>query len=473
MFLLLTGNTHIQPDSSLKPFASPDHLDPQLQSFLEEASTRLCEWLANAGKSGPLPSLSVMPEVAPSLNGLSKQSLLDDLQLVMEGAYQPSHPGALAHLDPPPLTASIVADLICAGLNNNLLAEELSPSLSRLERQLCQWFAERIGFSMQSGGVAASGGSLSNLMALVVARYHSGLNNDKEAVVLVSEDAHVCFAKAIRVMGLQNDALQKVATNQDGQISIELLQSQLNKLRSQSKKCFAIVATAGTTVRGAIDPLLQLADIAKKEGIWLHIDGAIGGIFAISQKTSPMLNGISKADSITLNPQKLLGITKTSSLLLVANKSNLTSTFSTGLPYIEPSSGEEAHGGEIGLQGTRAGEVLKLWLGLRQLGEVGIDQLLENSISRRIFFEEQLDPSKFNIISGPLHLISFTPKELNIKQSKSWSIETRQKLLDNKFMLSRPNHDARYYLKAVMGNPHTKKVHLIQLATLLNRSVGL
>ena len=114
-----------------EPFASPDGVDPQLKVFLESTCSLLCEWLANAGKTGPLPSLSLIPDVAPEEEGLSMQALLDDLRLVMEGAYQPSHPGSLAHLDPPPLTASIVADLICAGLNNNLLAEELSPSLSR------------------------------------------------------------------------------------------------------------------------------------------------------------------------------------------------------------------------------------------------------------------------------------------------------------------------------------------------------
>ena len=119
----MAGNTHIKPVSSLDLFASPDKLDLELKSFLEEASLRLCKWLANAGHSGPLPTLTVMPEVAPNLEGLSKDVLLNDLQLVMDGSYPPSHPGSLAHLDPPPLTASIVADLICAGLNNNLLAE--------------------------------------------------------------------------------------------------------------------------------------------------------------------------------------------------------------------------------------------------------------------------------------------------------------------------------------------------------------
>jgi glutamate/tyrosine decarboxylase-like PLP-dependent enzyme len=99
-----------------------------------------------------------LPDVAPGVEGASVESLLSDLQQVMDGAYQPSHPGALAHLDPPPLTASIAAELVCAGLNNNLLAEELSPGLTGLEHDLCRWFCHRIGLPSGSGGVLASGG---------------------------------------------------------------------------------------------------------------------------------------------------------------------------------------------------------------------------------------------------------------------------------------------------------------------------
>ena len=467
----MAGKKDIKPVPSLEPFASPDQLDLELQSFLEEACSRLCKWFANAGQTGPLPSSGVMPEVTPSVMGGKKESLLADLQLVMDGAYQPSHPGSLAHLDPPPLTASIVADLICAGLNNNLLAEELSPSLSRLERLLIQWFVERLGLPLQSGGVAASGGSLSNLMALVVARNVAGLQNDPTAVVLASQDCHVSFAKAVRVMGLNADALIKVNTNPQGQLAIESLKYQLQRLKLEGKKCLAVVATAGTTVRGVIDPLEEIGNFCLSQGLWFHVDGAIGGVFALSEKTSYLLKGISKANSITLNPQKLLGIAKTSSLLLVANQSNLISTFSTGLPYVQTTWGEDVHGGEMGIQGTRPAEVLKLWLGLRQLGQNGIERLLVESICRRDYLESRLDSSKLEIISGPLHLISFTPKQSDKKQSEQWALATRKVLLEENFMLSTPLLNGRYYLKAVMGNPHTKFQHLDKLADLLNKSL--
>ena len=124
----LFGSTRSSSASTdLSAFASPEALDPQLQRFLEEASARLCQWMGSASHGHPCHPLRLLPEAFPEETDWGSR-LLDDLQQVMDGAYQPSHPGALAHLDPPPNTASIAAEMICAGLNNNLLAEELSPA---------------------------------------------------------------------------------------------------------------------------------------------------------------------------------------------------------------------------------------------------------------------------------------------------------------------------------------------------------
>ncbi len=455
----------------MDPFASPHNLDRELHSLLAEASSSLCDWLAESGGQGPMPDSFDLPEVSPAKKGVSNKVILSELKLLMNGSYRPSHPGSLAHLDPPPLSASIVGELICAGLNNNLLAEELSPSLSFLERKLCKWFCQKLGLGDFSGGVAASGGSLSNLMALVMARNFAGLESDASAVFFASDDCHVSFSKALRIMGLKDESLLKVPTDENGELNISGLRSTLEKTKTEGKKCFAVVATAGTTVRGAIDPLSEIARFCKKEKIWLHVDGAIGGVYGLSTITSEMVQGLGSADSITVNPQKLLGIPKTSSLLLVANKNNLYSTFSTGLPYAEPITGNDFHGGEIGIQGTRSAEALKLWIGLRQLGEEGIEKILLDSIEKRCYLESIIDSSKFKIISGPLHLLALTPINYTSSQAYDWSIKTRNSLLVNKFMLSRPMYRDRYYLKAVMGNPNTKFEHLEILANLINHSI--
>ena len=133
-----------------------------------------------------------------------------------------------------------------------------------------------------------------------------------------------------------------------------------------------------------------------------------------------LLDGIAAADSITVNPQKLLGIAKTSSLLLVRDQTALQETFHTGLPYMEPAL-TGVHGGELGLQGSRPAEILKLWLGLRQLGEDGIASVLQQALARRHRLESRLDTSRLEIISGPLHLLACTPCGADAERSARWS----------------------------------------------------
>jgi L-2,4-diaminobutyrate decarboxylase len=453
------------------PFAAADQQDVVLLQLLEQASERLCRWLGSAAHRPPLPGISLMPAIEPQWLGLAPEQLLADLDLVMDGAYNPGHPGALAHLDPPPLAASIVGDLICAGLNNNLLAEELSPSLSRLERSLMAWLAEQIGLPPGSGGVPASGGTLSNLMALVIARRERQLGCCGQAVVLASADAHVSIGKALAVMGLPPTALHTIATAPGGGMDAFALEDRLGGLQRQGLPVIAVVATAGTTVRGAVDPLPDLAAICQRHGVWLHVDGAIGAVFALSERHRPRVAGLELADSITVNPQKLLGITKTSSLLLLARPQALERSFATGLPYMEPSWGG-GHGGESGLQGTRPAEVLKLWLGLRQLGLEGIETLLDQAIARRDHLQQLLQVhSGLSLVSGPLHLLAFTPAHASAAEAEVWSRQTRQRLLDAQLMLSRPLYGGRFHLKAVLGNPNTGTAELERLASLVASSV--
>ena len=456
----------------LPPFADPSALDPGLQAFLDQASELLCQWLASATSRAPLPALSALPGIEPQSFGLGSQQLLTDLHLIMEGAYNPGHPGAMAHLDPPALTSTIAADLIVAGLNNNPLAEELSPSLSRLERSLLGWLGHRLGLGEQANGVPASGGTLSNLMALVCARKARGLQERSDAVVLCSDDAHVSLDKAVRVMGLAADALQRLPCDDAGQLDPQALSDALNRLDQQGRPVIAVVGTAGTTIRGAVDPLETIAELCRSQQIWLHVDGAIGAVFALIDSHRSRVEGLGLADSLTVNPQKLLGITKTSSVLLLKQPQWLAETFATGLPYMDPS-WVGHHGGEYGLQGSRPAEILKLWLGLRQLGLTGIEAILDGAVQRRqrlcSLLEELRSPSgrRLNCLSGPLHLLAFCPEGLDAPAAARWSEATRRQLLEGQLLLSRPLVHGQHHLKAVLGNPHTGDGELRKLAAIV------
>ena len=288
---------------------------------------------------------------------------------------------------------------------------------------------------------------------------------------MASIDAHVSLAKALAVMGLPPEALRQVAVDSQGRLDPTALELELDQLERAGLPVIAVVATAGTTVRGAVDPLSAIAGICQRRGLWLHVDGAIGAVFGLVPAHRHRVAGLEGADSITVNPQKLLGITKTSSLLLLARPQALAEAFHTGLPYMEPSWGG-SHGGESGLQGTRPAEILKLWLGLRQLGLVGIEAVLDGAIQRRRQLQALLTPNeRLQLVGGSFHLLAFTPQQLDAAGSQAWSDRTRQRLLQEQLMLSRPHYAGRHHLKAVLGNPHTKPAHLENLARVVHASL--
>ena len=438
-----------------------------LLNLLNKTSKIICKWFSDAERLGPLPIDINFKCSVPDEFGNSAEDLFSEIESLIYSSFNPVHPRSLAHLDPPPLIISILGDLIAAGLNNNLLANELSPSISLLEESICKWFCVKLGFPESGGGIAASGGTLSNLNALVAARNHAKLESNNNAVFLTSEDAHSSFAKCCRIMGLGIDNLIRVKTDKNGCMDIIDLQNIIDKCYREGKKIFSIVATLGTTIRGAIDPIENISKICKERNIWLHIDGSIGGIFAITKIPIMGIRNINFANSITINPQKILGITKTSSILIVSDIEVLKKTFTTGLPYVSSES-NKINRGELGIQGSRPAEIIKLWLGLRFLGMKGIEDILNSSIDRRLFFENNLNKDIYDIYSGPLHIISFLPKGMNRYESESWTINKKITLINNNFMLSRPVFKNRYFLRAVLGNFNTSKTDINELLKLLN-----
>ena len=147
--------------------------------------------------------------------------------------------------------------------------------------------------------------------------------------------------------------------------------------------------------------------------------------------------------------------------------STLENTFSTGLPYIS-SKENIINRGEIGIQGSRPAEVIKLWLGLRFLGLKGIEEILKSSVKRKEIFIKNLNKNRFEIYSGPLHIISFLPKGLSPKETDFWTQIKVNELMKNNFMLSRPKFKGKYYLRVVMGNYNTNESHIEELLKILH-----
>lgn len=267
--------------------------------------------------------------------------LLEEVRAIVTHSMNAAHPGYIGHMDSIPTTMSIVGDLLVAALNNNMLSVEMSPVFSRLEPLVMQQLAMRFGLGSSAGGVMVSGGSLANLQALSVARnvafdaVKTGVVClAKQPVFLVSEVAHTSMQKAAMMMGLGADAALAIRTNANSQMDIDDLTDKLTHAQQADQAPVAIVATAGTTVTGNIDPLKDAAEVAQSHGLWFHVDAAYGGALVFSPEHRHRLAGIERADSITFNPQKWLYVTKTCATVLFKDVSVLKEHFRILAPYI-------------------------------------------------------------------------------------------------------------------------------------------
>lgn len=242
----------------------------------------------------------------------------------------------------------------------------MSPIFSELEVQITEQIADELGLGPDSGGVLASGGSLANLHALSVARnrafdvHEGGLTDlDRKPALFTSETVHTSLRKAAMLLGLGADAVVLVETDGDSRIDPAALELELERAEQNGRTQFCIVATAGATTTGNIDPLAAIGDVAADHGLWFHADAAYGGALVFSEAERGRLDGIESADSVTFNPQKWCYVAKTCVMALFADLDVLNEEFRIGAPYMRGNDGA-SNLGERSVQGTRRAAVLKL-----------------------------------------------------------------------------------------------------------------
>jgi glutamate/tyrosine decarboxylase-like PLP-dependent enzyme len=399
------------------------------------------------------------------VQGIPTKGILLQLKEILRNSMNPLTPNYIGHMDSIPTLISCLGEFVTTALNNNMLSLEMSPVFSQMEVQVLQKIAQMFGYDEQSGGVMVSGGSLANLQALAVARNHYFSVKEKgltglieQPVILASEASHTSLHKAAMLLGLGTSSVVVVKTNQNSQMDTSDLEKKINKMIEEGKQPFAVVATAGTTVTGNIDPILSIAEITKKYGLWLHVDAAYGGALVFSDKHRERLSGIEKADSITFNPQKWMYVAKTCAMVLFKNRNLLETEFRISAPYMNDT--DFTNLGEISVQGTRHADILKLYLSLQHIGLKGYDQLINEGYLRVEEFVKQVKQRPYlELASEPdTNICCFRgrPKNLDEKQCDQWNLELQQFLLHKeRVFFSLPTYSGKRWLRAVLLNPFT------------------
>ncbi|MEA5462155.1 pyridoxal phosphate-dependent decarboxylase family protein [Leptothoe sp. PORK10 BA2] len=446
----------------------------EIAILLHQVVDLIVETMAGAAARSPLPQTEVSKNWSQlPQTSISQEQLLEELRSQLLQSMNAAHPGYIGHMDSIPTTLSVIGDLVVAALNNNMLSVEMSPVFSRLETLVLRQIAQLFGLGTQANGVLVSGGSLANLQALIVARniafntLEQGIPQGQQPVFLVSEVAHTSFQKAAMVMGLGTQAAIAVATNHNSQMDLDDLQAKLAQAKIQGQHPFAIVATAGTTVTGSIDPIAAIATIAQAHQLWFHVDAAYGGAVMFSNRHRHQLAGIEQADSVTFNPQKWLYVTKTCAMVMFRQFDLLQHHFRVLAPYMHDHD-DWPNLGELTVQGTRHPDILKLWLSLQHLGQDGYSAIIHHNYDLTQTFTTAVKARPFlTLASAPqMNLVCFRaePAAIPVEQWDDWNQALQQWLLEKGHtFLSLPIYRGQRWLKAVLLNPFTTKDQINQV----------
>ncbi|MFE8946402.1 lysine decarboxylase DesA [Streptomyces sp. NPDC007856] len=305
---------------------------------------------------------------------------LDELEEVyLRDAVYFHHPRYLAHLNCPVVIPAVLGEAVLCAVNSSLDTWDQSAGGTLIERRLIDWTAARIGLGPAADGVFTSGGTQSNLQALLLAREEAKTDSLAKLRILASEVSHFSVQKSAKLLGLGQEAIVPVPVDRDKRLRTVALAHELERCRRDGLVPMAVVATAGTTDFGSIDPLPEIAELCAQYGVWLHVDAAYGCGLLASLKHRDRLAGIERADSVTVDYHKSFFQPVSSSAVLVRDAATLRhATYHA--EYLNPRRMvHERIPNQVdkSLQTTRRFDALKLWLTLRVMGAEGIGRLFD------------------------------------------------------------------------------------------------
>ncbi len=318
-------------------------------------------------------------------------------ELYLNDAIYFHHPRYVAHLNCPIVIPAILAEVILSSINSSLDTWDQSAGGTFIEQKLIDWTAGRIGLGPQADGIFTSGGTQSNLMAMLLARDShcaktrgcdatklQGLPEDFHKLrIFASQASHFSVQKAAAILGLGYNSVVPISYDHCFRMDVRALEREINRCLAQGLTPMAVVATAGTTDFGSIDPLTDIAEICRAHGLWMHADAAYGCGLLVSQRHRHLLSGIQHADSVTVDYHKSFLQPVSCSAFLVKDGKNL-SFVTCHTEYLNPVSQLKEGTPNLvnkSIQTTRRFDGLKLWLTLRTMGAdkigVAFDQVID------------------------------------------------------------------------------------------------
>jgi aromatic-L-amino-acid decarboxylase len=308
--------------------------------------------------------------------------LLELVETIAAKAADNAGPGFLAYIPGGGLFASSLADFLSTTIDKfvNLWGE--APVGAQIENNVVRWLCDLFEYPETSRGVLTSGGSLANFSAIVAARKAKLPEDFLSGALYVSEHAHASVAKAAMLAGFPRGNLRIVATDPSLRMEVDALRTAITEDRAAGLTPFAVVASAGTTNTGAVDPIDAIADVASSEGLWLHIDGAYGGFFQLTERGRERFRGIERADSITLDPHKGMFLPYGTGALVVRDGVALRDAHFIGAAYLQDLAADAdiPNFAEYSAELSRDFRGLRVWFPLKLHGVAAFREALDEKL---------------------------------------------------------------------------------------------
>jgi glutamate/tyrosine decarboxylase-like PLP-dependent enzyme len=359
---------------------------------------------------------SLLLEAAPQTGEEADALLAEFATRIAPYPFGNGHPRYFAWVNSPPATMGIFAEALAAAMNPSCAGG--NHAAVYLERQVIRWFKQIFGFPEPAMGLLVSGGSMATLTALAVARQsHAGAGIDLRAaglqhggprlLIYRSDQAHSCVQKSVELLGIGSDNLRTIPVDQDYRLDVAQLEAAILSDMAAGHRPLAVVASAGTTNTGAIDPLREIAEVCRRHDLWLHVDGAYGALALLSPRYRAELAPLALADSLAFDPHKWMSVPYEAGLVLVRDADALRATFSLIPEYLRIDAESEGgvHGptwfSEYGFLQTRGFLALKVWMALKHSGLDGYTRAVEHDLALAEHLATRVEASPLLELAAP------------------------------------------------------------------------
>ncbi|MFT5139692.1 MAG: aromatic-L-amino-acid decarboxylase [Lysobacterales bacterium] len=417
---------------------------PDGQTFLEDSGQ--CETLDG--------SLSEHPT--------EMDDLLQTLSIAVDQtSINPASGGHLGYIPGGGIYPSAIGDFLADVTNRYSGVHFANPGAAMMEKHLVKWMCDLIGYPDTAGGDLTSGGSTANLSGIVTAREAKGIGVDqiRNSCIYMSRQVHHCVDKALRVAGLEECQLRFVPMDDAHRMDAEILEEMVVSDKAKGLNPWLLIASAGTTDTGAVDPLLKIGAIAEQHDLWLHVDAAYGGFFILCAEGREALVGLGKADSIVMDPHKGLFLPYGTGAVLVKNVDLLARAHSYHANYMQDAN-DKGFGyspADLSVELSRPFRGLRLWLPLKLFGLAAYRSALEEKIWLARYFHSELSKVKgFAVGANPdLSVVTFKYEPVTGDIEKF-----------NRRLLKAVHDDGRIFISSTMlDGQFTLRVAILHLRT--------